>query len=111
MLHTFTFSCFLSLVIAAALPGQLPSHGPCRFSPSYSESELAANPTGYLADVFYWEAQFHQNGIGYNTVNGLTYDGCILNQTTGFANISERHDFSAASKEVRNVLQLLYHDR
>lgn len=89
-----------SLSVALTLPRQVPAHSPCRFSPLYTFDDIVANSTPFINDVFYWEGQFHQNSVGYNTINGLTYDGCLLNQTTGLANFSGRHDFSAASKEV-----------
>ena len=96
-----SFILLLQLSNALVAPRQAPSHSPCRFSPRYSQDDIFRNSTAFANDVFYWEGQFHMNSIGYNTNNGLTYDGCLLNQTTGLANISERHDFSAASKEVQ----------
>lgn len=92
------------IVWAASLPRQLASHSPCRFAPSYTQDQVLTNSTSFVSDIFYWDGQFHQNGIGYNSQNGLTYDGCLLNETTGIANQSERHDFSAASKEALQVM-------
>ena len=89
---------------ASVLPRQAPPHSPCRFSLRYSQDDILTNSSGFISDVFYWDGQFHQNGVGYNSVNGLSFDGCILNQTTGLANISERHDFSAASKEALQIM-------
>ena len=91
----------VDLSAASIVPRQAPSHSPCRFSLRYTQDDIFHNSTAFVNDIFYWEGQFHQNGVGYNSVNGLTYDGCLLNQTTGLANMSERHDFSAASKEVQ----------
>jgi hypothetical protein len=93
-----------SLSVAYIPPRQASVHSPCRFSPLYTFDEISTNSTAFVNDIFYWDGQFHQNGVGYNTANGLTYDGCLLNQTTGLANFSGRHDFSAASKEVTSNL-------
>ena len=87
---------------AASLPRQVASHSPCRFAPLYTQEQIFHNSSSFIADIFYWDGQITQNGVGMNTQNGLTFDGCILNQTTGLANISERHDFSAPSKEASN---------
>ena len=92
---------FVPFSLSSILPRQsTPPHSLCRFSPRYTQHDILTNSTAFVQDIFYWDGQFHQNNVGINTANGLTYDGCILNQTTGLANISERHDFSAASKEV-----------
>jgi hypothetical protein len=92
---------------AHILPRQASVHSPCRFSPLYTFDEISTNSTAFVNDVFYWDGQFHQDRVGYNTANGLTYDGCLLNQTTGLANFSGRHDFSAASKEVSSLQYLI----
>ena len=81
---------------------QVTSHSPCRFAPRYTQEQILNNSSDFVRDIFYWDGQFHQNGVGLNTQNGLTYDGCILNGTTGIANQTERHDFSAPSKEVQH---------
>lgn len=88
---------------------QAQEHSTCRFSPSYTQDELRANSTAFENDIFFWESGFSgANGVGYNPKNGMTYDGVILNQTTGIANISERHPFSAASKESLHVMILAH---
>lgn len=44
------------------------------------------------------EGQFHRDGVGYNWMSGLTYDGHGVNFTSG--ELAEPvHNFSAASKE------------
>lgn len=48
--------------------------------------------------MLYWEGKFHQNNVSYNTQNGMSYDGTNINYTTGER--TEKHPFSAASKEV-----------
>ncbi len=52
----------------------------------------------FLDAVSYWEGNFHANGIGLNTVSGLTYDGSPLDYTSG-ESIDQPHLFSASSKE------------
>ena len=91
-----------SVVTAASLPRQS-SHSPCRFAPLYTQADILRNSTAFAEDVFYWEGQFHQNNVGYNTANAMTYDGTLLNPQTGLANASEKHPFSAASKESLQV--------
>jgi hypothetical protein len=99
-----SFLPLLSVLFLLSFPlsaiGQTSSHSPCRFSHLYSQDDILANSTAFAWDVFYWEGQFHQNRVGYNTQNGMTYDGTLLDPNTGFANFSGGHPFSAASKEV-----------
>src|SRR5690349_1628624 len=101
MILCLLFSLLYSSSVAATVgPRQSSSHSPCRFSPLYSQGDILHNSTAFAWDVFYWEGQFHQNNVGYNTMNGMTYDGTLLNPSTGLANKSGLHQFSAASKEV-----------
>ena len=99
MLSPLIFLLWSSVVKADSLP----SHSPCRFAPLYSQADILHNSTAFAEDVFYWEGQFHQNGVSYNQENAMTYDGTLLNPHTGFANASEKHPFSAASKESLQV--------
>ena len=96
------FLCF-SIVNAASVPRRS-SHSSCRFAPLYSQADILHNSTAFAQDVLYWEGQFHQNNVGYNTVNAMTYDGTLLNPETGLANNSEKHPFSAASKESLQIM-------
>ena len=97
-----SFTLLLPLSNALVAPRQVPAPSLCRFSPRYSQDDIFRNSTAFVKDIFHWEGSFHQNKVGLNTGNGLTYDGCLLNSTTGLANFSEKHPFSAASKEVSN---------
>jgi hypothetical protein len=103
MLSSSFFFFLLAIAIATSLPRQ-PSHSPCRFAPLYTQDEILRNSTPFAQDVFYWEGQFHQNNVGYNTANAMTYDGTLLNPQTGLANASEKHPFSAASKEALQIM-------
>ena len=95
------FFVLFSTLVAATHDNANP---PCRFSPLYSQADILRNPTPFAQDVFYWEGHFHQNNVGYNTANGMTYDGTLLDPVTGLANASEKHPFSAASKESLQIM-------
>lgn len=71
---------------------------PCRFSLQYTQEEILKDPSQFASDLLYWEGQFHQNNVSYNSVNGMSYDGTLIDPTTGEA--TAKHDFSASSKEV-----------
>lgn len=92
------FFCLLALASEHLV--QSVTHSPCRFAPLYNQSEIRKNPGPFVWDTLYWDGRFHQNSVGYNTANGMTYDGTLLDPTTGIANFSGLHQFSAASKEV-----------
>jgi hypothetical protein len=76
---------------------------PCRFALQYTQDDILNDPTDFMMDLLYWEGQFHQNSVGYNTLNGMSYDGTQIDLTTGLA--TAQHNFSAASKEVSGSLQ------
>lgn len=83
-------------------------HPPCRFAPLYTERDILHNPEPFIQDVLYWEGRFAQPGIGYDGANGMSYDGTLLNYTTGLELPYESglHNFSAASKESLHVMVL-----
>jgi hypothetical protein len=93
--------CFL-FVTAAPRAARSAEPSKCRFSPLYSQKDILHNSTSYAWDIFYWEGHFHQNNVGYNTANAMTYDGTLLNSATGLA--TEKHPFSAASKESLQIM-------
>ncbi|KAK3676103.1 hypothetical protein LTR78_003853 [Recurvomyces mirabilis] len=82
----------------------------CRFAPAYTEAQILANPEPFICDLLYWEGHFTQPGIGFNGANAMTYDGTLLNTTTGLADAYEsgQHNFSAASKESLHVMLLAH---
>lgn len=102
------FGTAIPLLVAASLTSvsSLPADGSsnaggaprCRFAADWSQKDVLKNPEGFEWDLLYWEGQFHQNDVAYNTANGMTYDGTQLNWTTGER--TNKHPFSAASKEV-----------
>jgi hypothetical protein len=75
-----------------------PSISHYRYSLQYSQSEILNNPQKFACEVFYWEGRFHQRGVAFNAVNGMTYDGSYLDPTTGLA--TSRRNFSTAGNEV-----------
>ncbi|KAK4934149.1 hypothetical protein LTR66_015704 [Elasticomyces elasticus] len=104
-----SFARYLVVGALSLTPLNAQAHSRCRFSPVYSQEQIRANATAFQNDMLFWESGFGgTNGVGYNPDNGMTYDGVILNQTTGIANISERHPFSAASKESLQVMVLAH---
>lgn len=70
----------------------------CRFATQYNQQQVLGNPDNFINDMLYWEGQFHQNNVSYNTGNGMSYDGTEIDWTTGER--TTKHPFSAASKEV-----------
>lgn len=84
-----------------------PSHSsslppPCRFAKHYSQAGILANSSAFISDWLYWENRFHANDISFNTANGMSYDGTLLDYVTGEA--TEKHPFSAASKEALQIM-------
>lgn len=90
--------------LASALPAKHGQAGApsCRFAQQYTQQQIMQDPTNLISDMLYWEGQFHQNNVSYNSINAMTYDGTNLNFTTGERTI--KHGFSAASKEVSRPL-------
>lgn len=90
------------LAQSAATPGA----PPCRFALKWTQEELLERPDDFASDLLYWEGKFHQDDIAYNAKNGMSYDGSQINWETGVA--TEKHSFSAASKEVRDPYTRLH---
>ena len=95
MLPLLLVPVFCYFVSAAPSIALSTTHSKCRFSPLYSQKDILRNSTSFAWDVFYGEGHFHQNHVRYNTANGMSYDGTLLDRTTGQA--TEKHPFSAAS--------------
>ncbi|KAF2244423.1 putative GPI anchored protein [Trematosphaeria pertusa] len=106
---------FFSLLFTISLLPAATSVGPplretpkCRFSPQYSLEDVLSDSDAFVWDLLYWEGHFHQNNVGYNQANGMTFDGTLLDPITGTANFSGLHPFSAASKESLHVMILAH---
>lgn len=76
---------FLSVVACFSLERRqsAPHHSRCRFSLDFSQDQLIKNSTDFEANVFYWDGQFHQDGVGYDQSTGTTIDHVVLGYDTG----------------------------
>ena len=81
-------------------------HLPCRFASRYTTSSILRNPDKFERDLLNWEGMFHQNNVSYNALNGMTFDGTLLDPATGIHNINGLHTFSAPSKESLHMMLL-----
>lgn len=94
----------LPLILSASanpLKPSKPSKTPnCRFANDYTQASILKNPEPFAQDLLYWEGKFHADNIGYNALNGMTFDGTLLDQVTGLP--TKKNAFGAASKEVRH---------
>ncbi|CEJ94702.1 hypothetical protein VHEMI10219 [[Torrubiella] hemipterigena] len=102
MLLSSTFAGLIAL--AYALPSETDSRRspPCRFANNWSQKDVLQYADRFEWDMLYWEGRFHQDNVGYNVKNGMTYDGTQLNWTTGER--TKVHPFSAASKESLQIM-------
>ncbi|KAL1966392.1 hypothetical protein VTN77DRAFT_4534 [Rasamsonia byssochlamydoides] len=97
-MRVFKTSLLLAWAATATARPALKRGAPsCRFALQYNQSDILDDPTDFIMDLLYWEGQFHQNSVGYNTLNGMSYDGTQIDLTTGLATF--QHNFSAPSKE------------
>jgi len=101
----------LLVLITVHRAGARPIHrsDACRFAPMFTTQELLLSNSSrdlFIRTVMYWEGQFHQPGIGYNAVTGMTYDGHGLNYTSGDIDTSNLHFWSAPSKEGLHFMML-----
>jgi hypothetical protein len=96
ILQPFVVTWSLLVLGVSALPSPQPSPK-CRFSSSFTQAQILENPDPFISDFLYWEGHFHQNNVSYNSYNGMSYDGSLLDEVTGLA--TAKHPFSAASKE------------
>ncbi|KAF2727161.1 putative GPI anchored protein [Polyplosphaeria fusca] len=95
--------------VLAALSGEaISAFSTCRFSPQFTRRQVLTSGDDFVWHMLYWEGRFHQNNVGYNTANGMTYDGTLLDPQTGLHNLSGLHPFSAASKESLHVMMLTH---
>lgn len=78
-----------------------PSISQCRFSPHFSQNDVLNNPQEFACEVFYREGRFHQDGVGFNAANGMTYGSSYLDTTTGL--VKARNCCSTAGKEVLTI--------
>lgn len=82
----FLLYCFALCAFGSAIPTKSDSaaqHGICRFSPTFTLDDILQNSTDYEANIFYWDGQFHKDGVGYQQSNGMTIDRVALGYATG----------------------------
>lgn len=80
----------------------------CRFASAYTTSSILQDPEAFERDLLHWEGMFHQHNVSYNALNGMTFDGTLLDPVTGVHDINGLHTFSAASKESLHMMLLAH---
>lgn len=103
--------CFVTALSILSVTRAEDEHGrslPCRFASKYTTSSIIRDPDTFERDLLHWEGMFHQNNVSYNTLNGMTFDGTLLNPVTGIHNSSGLHTFSAPSKESLHMMLLAH---
>ena len=106
--HTVLRGITVILIAAILLPLSIIGQGRVQFARDYRQEELLNDSTvreRFINEVLIAEAKFHQAGVGYNDVTGLTYDGHSINFETGEL-IGAPRMWSAASKESIHVMLL-----
>ncbi|PPQ71558.1 hypothetical protein CVT24_006439 [Panaeolus cyanescens] len=98
----------LPIILTSLLLSQVAFGQRCRFANQYTQTDILKDPSAFEADVFQWEGMFHQHNVSYNAVNGMTFDGTLLNPTTGIHDVNGIHGFSAASKESLHFMVLTH---
>ncbi|KAF2473431.1 uncharacterized protein BDR25DRAFT_323966 [Lindgomyces ingoldianus] len=91
-----TLVLLYSILFASAASSTFQTAPKCRFSPQHSQQDILTN------------GHFHQDNVGYNTANEMTYDGTLLDPRTGLNNIGGLHPFNAARKESLHVMVLTH---
>ncbi|KIJ34150.1 hypothetical protein M422DRAFT_182470 [Sphaerobolus stellatus SS14] len=101
---------FLKTVIISLLLGQASSTSSpsCRFASNFTTSSILRDPNSFETALIQWEGMFHQNNVSYNTFNGMTFDGTLLDPVTGVHVNEGLHTFSAASKESLHFMVLAH---
>ncbi|KAK4688414.1 hypothetical protein P7C73_g1696, partial [Tremellales sp. Uapishka_1] len=92
--------CLIFTALGWATPLK-PRSSSCRFAASYTLADIIANSSSFQYDYLSYESKFHAANVSYNPLNGMTYDGTLLDVDTGYHNISGLHHFSAPSKEAQ----------
>ena len=83
-MHIFPHVLLFAASSVAFRTRQVPAqHAVCRFSPTFTQDEVMRNSTNFEGNMFYWDGQFHQDGVGYHQQNGLTIDHTVLGYATG----------------------------
>lgn len=64
------------------------THEICRFTHWFTQDSLISDGASFNAtyleqNIFYWDGQFHQDGVGYHQLTGMTIDHILVGYTTG----------------------------
>ena len=102
----FTRAALLALASTRLASAAKKNPTSCRFALDWSQDQVLSDTDNFISEVLYWEGGFHQDGIAYNEANGMSYDGSQIDWITGEA--TEKHTFSAASKESLHVMVLAH---
>ena len=73
-------------------------HGSCRFSYEFSQDAISKSSVEFENNIFYWEGQFHTDGIGYRMSNGMTIGKRGLGYATGLPS-AQVPEFTQSSPE------------
>lgn len=99
---------FLSSLISITIGAQIATTAPCRFASQWTPSQILSSPSQFESSLLYWEGKFHRHNVSYNAVNGMTFDGTLLDVNTGLHKVEGLHTFSAASKESLHFMMLAH---
>lgn len=103
----FVLLALCSLSHSFAVRQAAPQHGLCRFSPNFTQDEIMRDPTRFEDNIFYWDGQFHTDGIGYHSSTGLVISHTALGYQTGLpSTLSPEYTRGNPRHEVPS--QLLY---
>lgn len=97
---------YLSSMLPLALAAL--STPPCRFATQWTPERILSSQQSFEDTLLYWEGKFHQHNVSYNAVNGMTFDGTLLDKVTGVHRVEGLHTFSAASKESLHFMMLAH---
>merc|ERR1719150_2114523 len=81
----------------------------CRFANKYDTRQVLNDEikrTQFLEEYVFWESQFIQSGVAYDADTAMTYDGSIVDLTSGVLNANRK--WSAASKEALHFMTLCH---
>lgn len=81
-------------------------HTICRFSPTFSLDNILVNSTDFENNIFYWDGQFHKDGVGYQQSNGMTIDRVELGYATGLPKSLPNFTSNAKSEVCSIILRL-----
>ena len=91
----------LVLVLAASTSGD-----ECNFAQEFSQQELLLNETmrmRFVDKVLLAEGEFHRPNISFHPTTAMTFDGHLLNYTSGELLPGGLHNFSSGAKDAQHL--------